>query len=111
MKLPNYENAIISVEKLRDYCLNDEHYRGKHKARVFKSALGLERKDANLLKKIIEEAIKTNDAVETFKDEYGIRFTVDITYSYKDKQTVIRTLWIVKSNEHFPRLTTCYIKG
>ncbi len=110
MKLPNHENAVISIEKLRGYCLNYEHPRGKHKALVFKSALDLEKKDSDLLKMIIFEALKTNDAVETFSDIYGIRYTVDITYSRKDKQAVIRTMWIIKTNENFPRLTTCYIK-
>ena len=47
MKLPNYENAVVSLEKLRDYCLNEEHYRGKHKARVFKSTLDFEKTDEN----------------------------------------------------------------
>lgn len=110
MKLPNYENPVISIDKLRDYCLNNEHYRGKHKARIFKSILGIEKKDAGILKGIIEKAIKTNGAVETFKDDFGIRFTVDITHSRNDNYAVIRTLWIVKTNEDFPRLTTCYIK-
>ena len=41
MILPNAEQAIVDIRKLRDYCLNDEHPRGKHKARQFKSALGL----------------------------------------------------------------------
>lgn len=110
MKLPNCENAFVSIEKLRDYCLNDEHHRGKHKAKVFESDLGLQKKDAEILKKIIEQAVKTFEAVETFKDEYGIRFTVDISYSNKDKIAAIRTLWIVKTGEDFPRLSTCYVK-
>lgn len=110
MKLPNHEIAEIPIEKLRDYCLNYEHPRGKHKAIVFKSALDIEKKDADLLKTIFLEALKTNDVVETFSDIYGIRYTVDISYSRKDKQAVIRTMWIIKTNENFPRLTTCYIK-
>lgn len=38
MKLPNAERAVVDVRKLRNYCLNAEHPRGQHKARVFKSA-------------------------------------------------------------------------
>jgi hypothetical protein len=110
MKLPNCENAFIAIEKLRDYCLNKEHPRGKHKAKVFYDELGLEKSDAEILKKIIKNTVKTSEAEETFKDEYGIRFKVDISYSMKDKQATIRTLWIIKTSEDFPRLTTCYIK-
>jgi len=40
MKLPGGEDAIVDPEKLTGYCLNPEHPRGKHKARVFATALG-----------------------------------------------------------------------
>ncbi|MEH1788358.1 MAG: DUF6883 domain-containing protein [Nostoc sp.] len=39
MKLPNPECAIVEIDKIAGYCLNPEHPEGKHKARVFKSAL------------------------------------------------------------------------
>ena len=41
MILPNAARAIVEIEKLRDYCLSESHPRGKHKARVFATALGL----------------------------------------------------------------------
>lgn len=31
---------MVDIAKLRDYCLNPLHDEGKHKARVFASALG-----------------------------------------------------------------------
>ena len=40
-KLPNSERAVVEIGKLRDYSLNQEHEVGKHKARVFKAALGI----------------------------------------------------------------------
>jgi len=42
-KLPNGESARIPVEKLIDYCLNPAQPRGKDKAHVFASVLGLTR--------------------------------------------------------------------
>ena len=110
MKLPNFHKAIVPIEKLRDYCLNPDHPRGKHKEAVFRSELGLDKKDAHKLKFIIEEGIKSVEVKETFKDEYGVRYSGDVAYNYKDKQVIIRTLWIVKSNQDFPSLITCYIK-
>jgi hypothetical protein len=47
MKLPYAESAIVDVRKLRDYCLSAAHPRGKHKARVFASALGLTAEDSD----------------------------------------------------------------
>lgn len=38
MKLPNADRAVVDLRKLRDYCLSQEHPRGQHKARLFKSA-------------------------------------------------------------------------
>jgi hypothetical protein len=45
-KLPNAERAVVEIEKLRDYSLNPGHDEGKHKARVFRAALGFTRADA-----------------------------------------------------------------
>ena len=41
MRMPNPGSAVVDVEKLRDYCLNPSHPRGRHKARVFLATLGL----------------------------------------------------------------------
>jgi len=41
MKLSNARQAIVEIEKLRDYCLSETHPRGKHKARVFAATLGI----------------------------------------------------------------------
>jgi hypothetical protein len=46
MMLPNAERAIIDPAKLTDYCLSATHPVGRHKAAVFRSALGLTAPDA-----------------------------------------------------------------
>ena len=53
MKLPNADRAVIEIEKLRDYSLNPNHPKGKHKARVFLAALGLKADDAEALREKI----------------------------------------------------------
>jgi hypothetical protein len=50
MKLPNAERAVVDIAKLQDYSLNPAHDVGKHKARVFRSALGLTISDADWLR-------------------------------------------------------------
>jgi hypothetical protein len=80
MKLPNAENAVVDIAKLRDYCLNSNHHpEGKHKARAFLEKLGLERDDPELLRQAILEAILKTDAVEQNATEYGRRFVVDLS--------------------------------
>ena len=57
MKLPNADRAVIEIEKLRDYCLSSSHPRGRHKARVFVTALGITADDAEELKRNRKEAV------------------------------------------------------
>ncbi|MEH2445719.1 MAG: DUF6883 domain-containing protein [Nostoc sp.] len=52
MKLPNGEQAEISVQKLIGYCLNPEHPSGKHKARVFASILEITVENADVLREL-----------------------------------------------------------
>ena len=89
MKLPNAENAIIDIAKLRDYSLNPNHADGKHKARVFLKALGIDRNDAEQLRQIILKAILETDALEGEPTQYGRRFVVDFRLSWP-KDSVIR---------------------
>ena len=41
MIISNYENAVVDLRKITEYCLNFDHEIGRHKARVFESALDL----------------------------------------------------------------------
>ena len=110
MTLPNYEKAFIAIEKLADYCLNPFHPIGKDKALVFKSALGLTNQDADYLKEAILNALPKHKASIMREDQYGKRYTVDVKICNLEKEAMVRTGWIVKKDEDFPRLTTCYIK-
>jgi len=110
MKLPNAEHAIVDIAKLQDYCLDDEHPIGKHKARVFKHVLGLTRADAWTLRQTILEAVRFQDnAVGTRQDEFGVRYEVDIRIDGPVGSSLIRTSWIIRKGEEMPRLTTCYV--
>lgn len=110
MKLPNAEQSVVDIEKLRDYCLNPEHPRGHHKARVFQSALGLTAEDAEILRETLLEAAKSRENVELGEqDEYGQRYTLDFDMAVGAQNAMIRSAWIVRTDEDFPRLTTCYV--
>jgi hypothetical protein len=77
MNLPNPENAVADVRKLRDNCLNPEHPRGKHKAQVFSVALGLGAEDAEELRETLLSAARAEEAVTGEEDEYGKRYVLD----------------------------------
>ncbi len=81
MKLPGGERAIVDIAKLRDYCLNDQHPRGRHKARVFASALGLTVADADVLRQALLGTAREGQALESDRDDYGQRYVVDLEMS------------------------------
>jgi len=62
MKLPGGDNAIVEIAKLRDYCLDPKHPRGRHKARVF-AAMGLAQADAGFLREALLRAARDADAL------------------------------------------------
>jgi len=47
--LPNFEHAFIDRRKLADYSLDPMHPVGRHKAAVFRDALGFGVRDAEAL--------------------------------------------------------------
>lgn len=102
MKIPNADYVVVNIRKLRDYCLNSLHDEGKHKARLFESALGITADDAEQLRNIILQIVKTHEA------EYGQRYTVDFLLEWKGKQARIRSGWIIEHNSNIPRMTSCY---
>ena len=112
MRLPNAENAVVDIEKLRDYCLNPEHPDGKHKARVFFAKLGITKDDAESLRQAILEGILLADAVEQVRTSYGRRFAVDLLISKGEgivlARAVVRTAWMIREEEDSPHLTTCF---
>jgi hypothetical protein len=74
--LPNYQKAVIPNEKIFDYCLNPNHERGRHKAKVFKKVFGLTQQDGELLKSAILEQLDRFE-IETVKEnKFGVIFTL-----------------------------------
>jgi hypothetical protein len=109
MKLPNGDKAIVDIEKIRDYCLNSRHPRGKHKARLFRAKLGLIQANAEELRRILLKAAIAHDAVEGVHDYYGKRYIIDFSINIHERKAIIRSYWIIRKRESFPRLSTCFI--
>jgi hypothetical protein len=109
VKLPNAERAVVDIDKLRNYCLNLEHRRGCHKARVFAASLGLTIDDAENLRNALLVAARNDDATPAEQDEYGTRYVVDFMASGPAGQAMVRSSWILRRGEDFPRMTSCYV--
>jgi len=109
MKLPNAERAVVEIAKLRDYSLSADHKDGKHKARVFQSALGLAADDAEWLRERLLEAAQHHDCVLGKKTSHGQLHVMDFTLTHQNKTANVRSVWIVRTDENTPRLVTCYV--
>jgi hypothetical protein len=108
-KLPNYIQAVIPLEKLSEYALNPDHPTGRHKARVFKAALGLTLADVYFLQSKIQQATIHEEAFQQDATPYGDRYVLDFNLTTAVGRATIRTAWIILHEEDFPRLTTCYV--
>lgn len=109
MKLPNGDRAVVDVSKLRDYCLSDSHPRGRHKARVFRARLGMTADNAEELRETLLDAARATDASQLAEDKHGQRFMLESIIEGPGGSGTLRSLWIVRRTEDFPRLVTCYV--
>jgi hypothetical protein len=108
-RLAYSERVILDIRKIEDYCLNPSHPRGRHKARVFREALGLRRSDAAWLQEILLEAARSNEASQDNADDWGTRWRLDVIIRRHGKSAVVRTIWIVRTRENVPRFVTCWV--
>ena len=109
MRLPFGENAVVEPVKLLAYCLNPAHEEGKHKARVFRAALGLTAKDAEFLRARLLLAARDGEVHQQRQTAFGVLYDVDFTMEYNGHSARIRSGWILESGSCTPRLTTCFI--
>jgi hypothetical protein len=107
MPIPHAERAVVDIRTLRDYCLNPMHDEG-HKARLFATALGMTAEDAEDLRALLLQAVRTSDAQVGRRDTYGQRYTIDCLLEWREKQAIVRSGWIIEHDADIPRLTICY---
>ncbi len=109
VKLPNPDRAILPRDKLEGYSLNPNHSEGRHKALVFQSALGINVNNSQELRDVLHEVVRTYEAIPTRRNAYGQKYQIDFEMTRKGKTALVRSVWIVRFGEDFPRLVTCYI--
>jgi len=109
MKLPNPEQAIVEMQKLTGYCLNFEHSDGRNKAYVFRSALGITIENAEELRSSLLEAVQRYDAIVGKSNLQGQKYIIEFPMARMNKTATVRSGWIIRHNEDFPRLVTCYV--
>ncbi|MCR4292676.1 MAG: hypothetical protein NUV76_07350 [Candidatus Kuenenia sp.] len=110
MKLPKGVEAIIPEGKLEDYCLNPFHPDGKHKAKVFKNALGITQINSTELKEMVLESAEYGEVTKERQNDFGKTFRVEYEIQGANQREILCTLWIVYKNDERPYLTSCFVK-
>lgn len=109
MKLPNGEHADLGT-KIEEYVLNPAHWEGRHKARVFESVLGITLANQEVLRNAILAAATISDEAEALGDNgHGDVYVLRFPFMTVRNAATVLTAWIIRHEEDFPRLITCYI--
>jgi hypothetical protein len=109
VQLPNGNKAEVSRQKLIGYCLNPNHASGKHKAKVFASALGITADNVEILDELIQTAAVEGEVVQENTTEFGRQFKVDWTIP-ETNNVILRTIWEISHLNSNPRLVSAFIK-
>lgn len=109
--LQNYQRAVIPRVKVEKYVLDPTHPVGKHKAVVFKSVLGFEQADWELMRDSIVAELPYHEAVPGKTDQYGTRYNVSVSITGPNGCTVdVLTAWIFESGNDYPSFVTAFVK-
>jgi len=109
LRLPNAKDARIPTEKLVRYALDPSHERGRHKARMFASALGITATDWRYLHDQILEALPEAEVRATRITTFGGAYEVVVQIDGLNGAThPVVTTWIIEADRP-PRLTSTWV--
>ena len=107
--LPGADRAVVPREKLDAYLLNPEHPIGRHKARVFASALGLRRSDWPYLRNRLETGILQAPVTSVRETPWGRLYEAVVPVEGLNGETrSVLTVWLV-APRGAPRFVTAYV--
>ncbi|MFO7538656.1 MAG: hypothetical protein R6X32_11440 [Chloroflexota bacterium] len=111
MKLHDFAVELhIDVGKLTRYALNKDHPKGKHKARVFASALGFTRENYQELLQQIEDKTLEAEAKVHHTDRHGQHLQVDLSITgTTGETTIVRTGWLIAPGSRVASLSTLFV--
>ena len=105
------KQIVIDPSKLTKYVLNPNNDQGRHKARVFRAALGYTQANYQSLLDQLQTQALTSQAQLKRTDQYGRHLQVDLKIvGPNGKKAIVRTGWLVELNHDIAYLTTLYVK-
>jgi hypothetical protein len=108
MKLPNYEQVVITREKVIDYLLSETHRDGRHKAAFFKR-FGFTVREWEKMASALRAHAAEHDVTRVEASPYGQRHVLEgVICSPDGRNPFIRTIWFIETAEETPRFVTAY---
>jgi hypothetical protein len=109
VRLPRVRDATIPTAKLVGYALSATHERGRHKGRVFASALAITASDWRYLHDQILESLPGGEVRSTRITPFGTAYEVIVMIDGLNGRTLpVVTTWMVASTAA-PRLTSTWV--
>jgi len=108
LKLPNYENAVISETKITGYLLSTKHRDGRSKAEFF-TRLGFSAETwEDLASELLRHAAE-NEVAKIEDSPFGRRYIIEGVLLAPDRKAVtVRSVWFIETGEQIPRFVTAY---
>ena len=103
MQLPNQDQAHIDRRKITDYLLNRDHPDAKGKSAFFCSRYGT---DWQTLRDDLR-AHATHPVATVNETRHGTLYVIEQNL----QGAPVRSVWIIRTGESFPRLVTAYPIG
>jgi hypothetical protein len=108
MKLPDYEQAIISERKMVNYLLDETHPTGKHKA-IFFQHFGFSLQEWLRLANALREHAASYDVSSTLNTPEGAHYVIEgELISPDDRNPSVRSVWAIDFGSLVPRFITAY---
>jgi len=100
---------VIPTDKLVGYALSPDHSRGRHKARVFASALGIHDSDWRYLHDQLLTGVVDAPVRGTRITPFGVLYEVVVlVHGLNGATCPVATVWLV-GRDRPPRLVTCWV--
>lgn len=109
MQIPGCSSAYVDIVKLRGYVLNPNHEHGKNKAYVFTSVFGMTMEDADELQELLLSIACDDAAVRQRRMIMGSAMPLILSSSVVVAAQLFALRGLSRSDEDFPRLTSCYV--
>jgi hypothetical protein len=102
-------SKAIVEEKLKNYVLNELHPTGSHKAKLFRSLLGITVEDWSFLAEQLTGGLDPLEIEKARQSDHGVQYHCDLPVVGRNGAIkIVRTAWIITPTRS-PRLTTAYI--